>query len=37
MELYNYHEMRRHQPEDFYDGSFVRELDQNGFIDSLYP
>jgi len=36
MELYNYHEMRKHKPEDFYDDSFVKELDQSGFIDSLY-
>jgi ABC-type nitrate/sulfonate/bicarbonate transport system substrate-binding protein len=36
MEIYNTHEMRRHKPEDFYDDSFVRELDQSGYIDSLY-
>jgi hypothetical protein len=36
MEIYNTHEMRKHKPEDFYDDSFVRELDQSGFIDSLY-
>ena len=36
MEIYNYHEMRRHKPEDFYDDSFIRELDQSGYIDSLY-
>jgi len=36
MEVYNYHEMRRHKAEDFYDDSFVRELDQSGYIDSLY-
>jgi NitT/TauT family transport system substrate-binding protein len=36
MELYNSHEMRQHKAEDFYDDSFVRELDQSGFIDSLY-
>ncbi|MBI4483561.1 MAG: ABC transporter substrate-binding protein [Acidobacteria bacterium] len=35
-EIYNYHEMRKHKPEDFYDDSFVRELDENGHIDSLY-
>ena len=29
-------EMRKHKPEEFYDDSFVRELDQSGFIDSLY-
>lgn len=36
MELYDYHEMRRHKPEDFYDDSLVRELDESGFIDQLY-
>lgn len=36
MELYNYHEMRKHKPEDFYDDSFIKELDQSGFIDSFY-
>lgn len=36
MELYDSLEMRKHKPEDFYDHSFVRELDQSGFIDSLY-
>jgi hypothetical protein len=28
--------MRQHKPEDFYDDSFVRELDKSGYIDSLY-
>ena len=36
MEIYDSHEMRQHKPEDFYDDSFVRELDQSGFIDGLY-
>jgi ribosomal protein S19E (S16A) len=36
MELYDSHEMRKHKPEDFYDDSFVRELDQSGYIDSRY-
>jgi NitT/TauT family transport system substrate-binding protein len=36
MEAFDIHEMRQHKPEDFYDDSFVRELDQSGFIDSLY-
>jgi NitT/TauT family transport system substrate-binding protein len=36
MELFNYHEMNRHKPEDFYDASFVTELERNGFIASLY-
>src|SRR5207248_1120616 len=31
MELYNTHEMRRYKPEDFYDASLIRELDQSGF------
>jgi NitT/TauT family transport system substrate-binding protein len=36
MELYDSNEMRRHKPEDFYDDRFIRELDQSGYIDSLY-
>ena len=36
MELFDSPEMRQHKPEDFYDDSFVRELDESGFIDSLY-
>jgi len=36
MEVFDLHEMRKHKPEDFYEDSFVRELDQSGFIDSLY-
>jgi hypothetical protein len=28
--------MRRNKPEDFYDDSFIRELEESGFIDSLY-
>jgi NitT/TauT family transport system substrate-binding protein len=36
MEVYNYHEMTKHKVEDFYDDSFVKELDQSGYIDSLY-
>ncbi len=36
MEVYDSHEMRQHKPEDFYDDSIVRELDESGFIDSLY-
>ncbi len=36
MEIYDSHEMRQHQPEDFYDDSFLRELDESGYIDSLY-
>jgi NitT/TauT family transport system substrate-binding protein len=36
MEIYNYREMRIHKPEDFYDASFVAELDKSGHIDGLY-
>ena len=36
MEIYNYREMRVHKPEDFYDASFVTELDKSGYIDGLY-
>lgn len=36
MELYNYHEMRQHKAEDFYDDSIMREIDKSGFIDGLY-
>jgi NitT/TauT family transport system substrate-binding protein len=36
MELYNTLGMRMHKPEDFYDDTFVRELDESGYIDSLY-
>jgi len=36
MEIYDYREMRMHRPEDFYDASFVAELDQSGYIDRLY-
>lgn len=36
MQLYDSEQMRKYKPEDFYDDSFVRELDQSGFIDSLY-
>ena len=36
MEVYDSNEMRRYKPEDFYDASFVRELDESGYIDNLY-
>lgn len=36
MQIYDSHEMRRHQPEDFFDASFIKELDDSGYIDSLY-
>lgn len=36
MELYDSNEMRRYAPEDFYDDSLMRELENSGFLDSLY-
>jgi NitT/TauT family transport system substrate-binding protein len=36
MELFDNPEMRKHRVEDFYDDSFVRQLDQSGYIDGLY-
>ncbi len=36
MEVYDSHEMRKYTLERFYDDSFVRELDESGYIDSLY-
>ena len=36
MERYDSNEMRKNAPEDFYDDSLIRELDESGFIDSLY-
>jgi ABC-type nitrate/sulfonate/bicarbonate transport system substrate-binding protein len=37
MEIYDSNEMRKFSPEDFYDNSLIRELDESGFIDALYP
>lgn len=36
MEIYDSHEMRKYTVEHFYDDSFVKELDDSGYIDSLY-
>ncbi|MDA2933957.1 ABC transporter substrate-binding protein [Acidobacteria bacterium AH-259-D05] len=36
MELFDSNEMRRYKQEDFYDDSLMREIDESGFIDSLY-
>jgi len=36
MEIYDSHEMRKYKLEDLYDDRFVRELDESGYIDSLY-
>jgi NitT/TauT family transport system substrate-binding protein len=34
--VFDYREMKQHRPEDFYDNSFVAELDKSGVIDGLY-
>ena len=36
MKLYDSMEMRKHKQEEFYDDTILREIDKNGFIDSLY-
>lgn len=36
MDIYDSHEMRKYSAEHFYDDSFIRELDESGYIDSLY-
>jgi len=36
MALYDSPEMRKHKAEDWYDSSFVAELDKSGAIDRLY-
>ena len=36
MEIYDSNAMRRYTPEDFYDDSLMRELDESGFLDRLY-
>ncbi|HTI87162.1 MAG TPA: ABC transporter substrate-binding protein [Alphaproteobacteria bacterium] len=36
MELFTYHELKRHKATDFYDASFVEQLDKSGFIDGIY-
>lgn len=36
MEVYDSHEMRKYTLEHFYDDSFIRKLDESGYIDSLY-
>jgi NitT/TauT family transport system substrate-binding protein len=35
-QFYNWREMTRHKLEDFYDASFIAELDKSGYIDGLY-
>jgi NitT/TauT family transport system substrate-binding protein len=36
LQVYDYRELRKRKPEDFYDSSFVAELDKSGYIDKLY-
>ena len=36
MQLYDSAAMRRFKPEDFYDSSYMKELDDSGFLDKLY-
>ena len=36
MEVYDSHEMRKYEPEDFYDDRILRELDQSGFVQQTY-
>jgi ABC-type nitrate/sulfonate/bicarbonate transport system substrate-binding protein len=34
--IYDSPQMRKYKPEDFYDASFITELDKSGAIDGLY-
>jgi NitT/TauT family transport system substrate-binding protein len=34
--LFTYREIRQRKPEDFYDASFIAELDKSGYIESVY-
>jgi hypothetical protein len=34
--LYTYRELKQRKPQDFYDASFIAELDKSGYIDSVY-
>lgn len=36
MQIYDSHEMRKYTVEHFYDDSYIKELDESGYIDSLY-
>jgi hypothetical protein len=36
MQIYDSHEMRKYTVEHFYDDSIMKELDESGYIDSLY-
>ncbi len=35
-EMYDSYELRKFKPTDFYDDTYIRELDESGFIDGLY-
>jgi NitT/TauT family transport system substrate-binding protein len=36
MELYDTGPMNRFKPEDFYDESYMKEIEQSGFVETLY-
>ena len=36
LELWDGNEARKYKPEDFYDDSLMKELDESGFIEALY-
>jgi hypothetical protein len=36
MQLYDSAAMRRFKAEDFYDSSYIKALDDSGFLDNLY-
>jgi hypothetical protein len=36
MEIYDSHELCKHTLEYFYDDTYARDLDQNGYFESLY-
>ena len=36
MDVYDSHEMRKYEAEDFYDDRILRELEESGFIDQVY-
>jgi hypothetical protein len=35
MAMYDSPAMREHQPEEFYDNSFIADLDKSGYLDTL--
>jgi len=36
MSLFTYRELKKSKVEDFYDDSFITELDKSGYIDQVY-